>query len=479
MSEGDVWYFARGQEVVGPFSRDLLKQIHEGGQFSLETLVWREGLQNWTPAGAVIELGSVFAKPASPIPPQAPALPPPSSATVPPRTSSASATANASAPPFEDKPRLKLKLRSTDAASQGQEAPPSTKLRKSRAPDADSASLPTEDSAAEIPVAGHGPKASLPWPRRMLTHVFSSRMMTPLFLIAAAALALMAGPEFPSLLGLRGFLLIFGVFGAVSLFGLHGFDGLFRWLALLILLPPLALFWPVLMREVPVAQVTGGEWAVLAFCLLYLATLRIGLRAYPGGMGLIAVGTGAITLGALFGLGKLTPSQTFPAWEQTLKKSAEVGLPGWAARLINRPNLGTRAGVLHLRLGEETSEIGIERAVLESKGSDEWRFILVVLDGQQFAANWKGDPASVKERALALQVTAAGLTSREGLDEVDTLSGAKTIAFKGRKLGLDGGTLRLVEVGGPTARGSVSFGIQGQKEGGPLAGEFTTKVIRR
>ena len=42
--EAEIWFFLRGQETVGPFSKKIIQQIHEGGQLALETMVWREGM---------------------------------------------------------------------------------------------------------------------------------------------------------------------------------------------------------------------------------------------------------------------------------------------------------------------------------------------------------------------------------------------------------------------------------------------------
>jgi hypothetical protein len=162
-----------------------------------------------------------------------------------------------------------------------------------------------------------------------------------------------------------------------------------------------------------------------------------------------------------------------------VKQGSEVRLPGVLARLLNMPQLGTRVGTLRLRLGAEEAEVGIERAALEARSADEWRFILVTLDGQQFSTKWKGEPSSVKDKDLPILVFSAGISSREGLDEMDSLAAQTRVKFKGKAYDLGGGTLRFSGIGAATAQGSLSFGLTGQKDASTLAGEFQTKMVRR
>ena len=67
MSQDAVWYYANGQESVGPMSlselRKVLPQI--GGK---ETLVYGPGLVQWTEAKHVDEIMETFAPPTSPPP---------------------------------------------------------------------------------------------------------------------------------------------------------------------------------------------------------------------------------------------------------------------------------------------------------------------------------------------------------------------------------------------------------------------------
>ena len=64
------WYAEKNGERVGPMPRDQLASMVTSGQLTTSTLVWREGLSEWKPAGDVAELGDVFKK----VPPPLPAL---------------------------------------------------------------------------------------------------------------------------------------------------------------------------------------------------------------------------------------------------------------------------------------------------------------------------------------------------------------------------------------------------------------------
>ncbi len=54
-----------GQQM-GPYGTDVLKQGVSTGQFTRETMVWREGMAQWTPAGSVAELAPLFGPPPPP-----------------------------------------------------------------------------------------------------------------------------------------------------------------------------------------------------------------------------------------------------------------------------------------------------------------------------------------------------------------------------------------------------------------------------
>jgi len=48
---------------------NALKQYVQAGQLNRDTLVWKQGMANWTAAGQVPELSSLFAATPPPLPP--------------------------------------------------------------------------------------------------------------------------------------------------------------------------------------------------------------------------------------------------------------------------------------------------------------------------------------------------------------------------------------------------------------------------
>ena len=67
-------YVAIGGQQQGPFNYEMLKQMVTSGGLTPQTLVWKEGLANWTPAQQVPELASLFNQPQ--VPPVPPTVPP-------------------------------------------------------------------------------------------------------------------------------------------------------------------------------------------------------------------------------------------------------------------------------------------------------------------------------------------------------------------------------------------------------------------
>jgi len=63
-----------GQQA-GPFDINTLKQMAANGSLVKDTLVWREGMANWSAAGQVPELTSVFGATPPPVPPPPPPVP--------------------------------------------------------------------------------------------------------------------------------------------------------------------------------------------------------------------------------------------------------------------------------------------------------------------------------------------------------------------------------------------------------------------
>ena len=62
------WYAENQGKRLGPMPRDQLATLVTSGQVTQTTLVWREGMGEWTPAGQVSELGDVFKKVPPPLP---------------------------------------------------------------------------------------------------------------------------------------------------------------------------------------------------------------------------------------------------------------------------------------------------------------------------------------------------------------------------------------------------------------------------
>jgi len=70
------WYAENQGQRVGPMPRTQLDSMVTSGQVTAQTLVWREGMSAWTPAGSVPELGESFKKVPPPLPPQKSGPPP-------------------------------------------------------------------------------------------------------------------------------------------------------------------------------------------------------------------------------------------------------------------------------------------------------------------------------------------------------------------------------------------------------------------
>lgn len=57
------WYFALGGQRVGPLSQADLTARVQAGEVTAETLVWRSGMANWTPAAQMPELAPLLSSP--------------------------------------------------------------------------------------------------------------------------------------------------------------------------------------------------------------------------------------------------------------------------------------------------------------------------------------------------------------------------------------------------------------------------------
>ena len=59
MANGE-WFYAHGNEQQGPVAPQAFQDMVRGGQIKPTTLVWRQGMPNWAPAGQVPELSPLL-----------------------------------------------------------------------------------------------------------------------------------------------------------------------------------------------------------------------------------------------------------------------------------------------------------------------------------------------------------------------------------------------------------------------------------
>ena len=65
-----AYHVAINGQAAGPFDLSALTQMVAAGQFTADSLVWKNGMAQWAKAGAVDELKNLFANVMPPIPPQ-------------------------------------------------------------------------------------------------------------------------------------------------------------------------------------------------------------------------------------------------------------------------------------------------------------------------------------------------------------------------------------------------------------------------
>jgi len=64
------WYAGIDGQQAGPFAQDVLKQLIQQGRITQDTLMWKQGMANWTPAKQIPELSGFFGSMPPPLPPQ-------------------------------------------------------------------------------------------------------------------------------------------------------------------------------------------------------------------------------------------------------------------------------------------------------------------------------------------------------------------------------------------------------------------------
>jgi hypothetical protein len=71
------YFVAVNGQQSGPFTIPQLQQFAQLGQFTAQTLVWKQGMAGWEAAGNVAELAQLFAPVMPPMPPVPPVPPTP------------------------------------------------------------------------------------------------------------------------------------------------------------------------------------------------------------------------------------------------------------------------------------------------------------------------------------------------------------------------------------------------------------------
>jgi hypothetical protein len=64
------FYVALDGKQAGPFDSASLARLASEGKVNRDSLVWKQGMANWTPAGQVAELGNLFGATPPPLPGQ-------------------------------------------------------------------------------------------------------------------------------------------------------------------------------------------------------------------------------------------------------------------------------------------------------------------------------------------------------------------------------------------------------------------------
>lgn len=66
------WYFGENGQQIGPLDEAAVRQAIQQGRVTRQTLVWREGMEHWTPFAAVPELSTMPELSAGMVSPYAP-----------------------------------------------------------------------------------------------------------------------------------------------------------------------------------------------------------------------------------------------------------------------------------------------------------------------------------------------------------------------------------------------------------------------
>ncbi len=63
-------FYVDGDRKVGPIGKNQFQSLIKTKKINAKTLVWQQGMANWTPANQVPELASMFGAEPPPLPPQ-------------------------------------------------------------------------------------------------------------------------------------------------------------------------------------------------------------------------------------------------------------------------------------------------------------------------------------------------------------------------------------------------------------------------
>ncbi len=497
MSAEDIWYFLKGQETVGPFSKAIMQQIHAGGQLLPETMVWREGMAEWKPARDVAELEL------------ASAATPPADEAAPAKTEPAPGPPgrhDAVAPGTHGK--LKLKAAGDSPAPAPVHVPPPT-IQPKHSPlkmADDPKPLPTSPKPVS-PLPPSSPAspglvaATEPDPaeekqekkkkdkkdekpsfiKRAVAYIFSSMFMAPLFLIVCGVLIFLSRAKFPDVLWVTWLIVGFGGVGVLSICSIRSFDGMVRLLAFLLLVPPIVLFWPVFMSELPVQAVPAGYWVFLVFCFFYMLTTRIGLNNYIStGSAKFASVSGVLLIAFIVVVGHTDiPEQRIPGWKEFVEKGSRLRLPGPLARMLNLPDYGTEAGHLVLASGHQQSRHGIESAVLKQKDEKEYQLVFRTLEGIQFFTKIPMPEGGFTVDKILNQDCPVLFKPLDATGD-DVYEGATWLMKNGQTVTVTSARLKVesVDKESNTWKGTITFLLKPEKGSDPIVapGQFETIV---
>lgn len=451
MSNDEVWHFARGQECLGPFSKDQLQKIYEAGQLKPETLVWKEGMPDWAPAKSVPELD------------------------IPPRTASPAASTLA-APGAAPKPSGKLKLKDPAPAPVSKaiapiempEPLPPAPAPKAPEPDPVKAEL-SATNGGELPDKRE--KVERPsLIRRIFSKIFSSRVMAPLFLIAAGVIIFLNQGNFPNTYWFSYLAYGFAVYGLLSLVGVHGLDTLFHFLAFFFVFPAIGLFWPVIMNEVSWKAVPTANWVFLFISLLYCYTTRIGLRIYTSVFtSRLAAITGLMTLALIYTISSqlITPT----GWKSLVAQRNRPRLPARLAKTLGKPEWGTGAGWIKFT-GPSASEHQIESAIVKPANQTELRLTLKTMDDLLLIVKINAKVEDLNTEKFLKQPWPV-FFSKEAANEAEVLVPTWNLA-NGAKAEISSANITINEIKGGTWSGTILLSLQGDNP--PIVGTFATEV---